>query len=187
MMINVYIYETVNLAEVELPENLSEHCNKYTLAHSRMVSRYAYSKLVRILKDASYNPNLITFTKEGKPVHPQISFSISHSKDYVVIALSEKSVGCDVEGIFLDERLKMAPKILTVEELEIFDHKLDQNGYLTEKWTLKEAYAKYLGTGLIERVFKTTVEGFSINVKGAVVSIYPRDTIKMYYENREIR
>ena len=81
----------------------------------------------------------------------------------------------------------MAPKILTEEELEIFDHKLDQNGYLTEKWTLKEAYAKYLGTGLIERVFKTTVEGFSINVKGAVVSIYPRDTIKMYYENREIR
>lgn len=186
-MINVYIYETANMKEVELPENLSEHCNRYTLAHSRMVSRYAYSLLVKILKDASYNPSLITFTKDGKPIHPQISFSISHSKDYIVIALSEKSVGCDVEGIFLDEKLKMAPKILTEEELDVFNHKLDQNGYLTEKWTLKEAYAKFLGTGLIERVFKTTVEGFSINVKGAVVSIYPKDTTKMYYENREIR
>lgn len=185
-MINVFIYETKNLCSVELPKVLDEHCNRYTLEHSRMVSRFAYSLLVKILKNASYNPDLITFTKDGKPVHPHISFSISHAKEYIVIAISEKSVGCDVEGLFSDERLKIAKRILTEEELEIFNHKLDQNGYLTEKWTLKEAYAKFLGTGLIERVFQTTVEGYSINVKGAVVSIYPKDNIKMYYEDREI-
>ena len=185
-MINLYIYELENMNQVELPENLSLHCNKYTLEHSRLVSRYAYSLLVNILSKANYNPNLITFTNDGKPVHPHISFSISHSKNYIAIAISEKSVGVDVEGIFLDERLKMAPKILTLEELDIFNHKLDQNGYLTEKWTLKEAYAKFLGTGLIQKVLQTTVDGVSINVKGAVVSVYPKDTLKMFYENREI-
>ncbi|MCR5232026.1 MAG: 4'-phosphopantetheinyl transferase superfamily protein [Acholeplasmatales bacterium] len=185
-MINLYIYELDNMKEVELPDNLSLHCNKYTLEHSRLVSRYAYSLLVKILENANYNPKLITFTNDGKPVHPHISFSISHSKNYIAIAISEKSVGVDVEGIFLDERLKMAQKILTLEELDVFNHKLDQNGYLTEKWTLKEAYAKFLGTGLIQKVLQTTVEGISINVKGAVVSVYPKDTLKMYYENREI-
>ena len=75
---------------------------------------------------------------------------------------------------------------LTDEEYDIFDRKRDKNGYLTEKWTLKEAYGKFLGIGLTNSVLMTTVEGYSLNVKGAVVSVYPKQPVKMYYNEREI-
>ena len=186
-MINVYIYETKNIHDVVLPENLDNHCNRYKVMNKRKTSRYAYYLLTDILKKNDYNPSLITFTEDGKPVHPEISFSISHSNGYIAIATSKSEVGIDVEDLFLDKRLKMAKRILTEEELNIFNKKLDQTGYLTEKWTLKEAYAKYLGTGITQNVLQTTVKGYSINVKGAVVSVYPKDSnVKMFYETREI-
>jgi phosphopantetheinyl transferase len=187
-MINVYIYTMEHLKDVELTKNLDEHCSKYTLDSVRKVSRYAYYLLSQKLEKAGYDPAKITFTEKGKGVHPYISFSMSHSRDYIVFAISEASCGVDVEEIVLDERLHIAKRILTEEEYNVFEHKLDQNGYLTEKWTLKEAYGKFLGIGMVPSVFNTTIEGFSFNVKGAVVSVYPkeRQTIHLFYEDREI-
>ena len=182
-MIDVYIYETKNIHDVILPDNLDKHCNRYLVKKKQKTSRYAYYLLANILKNKNYNPSLITFTNDGKPIHPEISFSISHSNGYIAIATSKDEVGIDVEDIFVDRRLKMATRILTEEELNIFNKKLDQTGYLTEKWTLKESYAKYLGTGITKNVLQTTVKGLSINVKGAVVSVYPKDNnMKLFYE-----
>jgi phosphopantetheine--protein transferase-like protein len=185
-MITLYIYTTDQVKEVELPKNLDEHCNKYTHSVTKSLSRYSYYLLQGKLAKSGYDPKLITFDAKGKGTHPHISFSLSHSKDYIVIAISEASVGVDVEEIVIDEKLNLAAKILTDEEYEIFDRKLDKNGYLTEKWTLKEAFGKFLGIFLTNSVLMTTVEGFSLNVKGAVVSVYPKQPVKMYYNEREI-
>lgn len=187
-MISVYIYTLENLKDVELPKNLEEHSNRYTLEHKRKISRYAYYLLSLKLKESGYDPEKITFTENGKGMHPYISFSVSHSKDYIVLAISEASCGVDVEEIVLDEKLHLAKRILTDEEYKIYESKLDKNGYLTEKWTLKEAYGKYLGCGVVDSVLKTTVEGFTFNVKGAVISVYPRENqdIYLFYQDREI-
>lgn len=187
-MISVYIYTLENLCDVELPSNLEEHCNKYTLDYKRKVSRYAYYLLAKKLKESGYDPEKITFTEKGKAIHPHISFSLSHSRDYVVLAISEASCGVDVQEIILNERLDIADKILTEEEYHIFKNKLDKNGYLTEKWTLKEAYGKFLGCGMTSSVFNTTVEGFTFNVSGAVISVYPRENqdIYLFYQDQEI-
>lgn len=185
-MITLYIYTTDSVKEVELPKNLDSHCNIYTHQLTKTLSRYSYYLLSEKLKRSGYDPKLITFDAKGKGVHPHISFSISHSKDYIVLAISEASVGVDVEKIVIDEKLNLAAKILTDEEYDIFDRKLDKNGYLTEKWTQKEAYGKFLGIGLTNSVLMTTVDGFSLNVKGAVVSVYPKENVLMYYNEREI-
>ena len=185
-MITLYIYTTDQIKDVELPKNLDAHCNKYTHELTNKLSRYSYYLLGEKLKKSGYDPQLITFDSKGKGLHPYISFSLSHSRDYIVLAISESSVGVDVEEIVIDEKLNLAAKILTDEEYDIFDRKLDKNGFLTEKWTLKEAFGKYLGSGLTNSVLMTTVEGFSLNVKGAVVSVYPKEPVKMYYNEREI-
>lgn len=185
-MITLYIYTTDNVKDIELPKNLDTHCDKYNHKITKQLSRYAYYLLSEKLKKSGYDPSLITFDAKGKGIHPHISFSLSHSQDYIVIAISEASVGVDIEEIVIDEKLKLAAKILTDEEYDIFDRKLDKNGYLTEKWTLKEAYGKFLGIGLTNSVLMTTVEGYSLNIKGAVVSVYPKQPVKMYYNEREI-
>lgn len=185
-MITVYIYTTDSVKEVELPKNLDSHSNIYTHKNTKALSRYSYYLLTEKLKECGYDPTLITFDKKGKGVHPHISFSISHSKDYIALAIRKASVGVDVEEIIMDEKLNLASKILTDEEYDIFDRKLDKNGYLTEKWTQKEAYGKFLGIGITNSVLMTTVDGFSFNVKGAVVSVYPKENVLMYYNEREI-
>lgn len=185
-MITLYIYTTDGVKDVSLTDNLDKHCAIYTHTVTRNLSRYSYYLLSMKLKQSGYDPSLITFDSKGKGLHPQISFSMSHSKDYIVFAISEASVGVDVEEIVIDEKLNLAAKILTDEEYEVFSRKLDKNGFLTEKWTLKEAYGKYLGIGLTNSVLMTTVEGYSLNVKGAVVSVYPKMPLKMYYNEREI-
>ena len=110
-MITLYIYTTGSLKEVELPLNLDSHSNIYTHKNTKALSRYSYYLLTEKLKEFGYDPTLITFDKKGKGVHPHISFSISHSKDYIALAIRKASVGVDVEEIVMDEKLNLASKI----------------------------------------------------------------------------
>ena len=41
-MIDVYIYETKNIHDVILPDNLDKHCNRYLVKKKQKTSRYAY-------------------------------------------------------------------------------------------------------------------------------------------------
>ena len=77
----------------------------------------------------------------GKPYYDdKFYFNISHSKNYVVVAVDEDEVGIDIE-----ESRYVSPsltkRILTKNE-RIMD------GDVLNNWVLKEAYVKYLGVGL---------------------------------------
>lgn len=185
-MVSLYVYDTKNIQDVLLTSNLDYHCNLYKNELKRKISRYAYYLLSVKLKEQGYDPSLITFTKSGKGIHDDIYFSISHSKSYISIAISNSNIGVDVEDILSLDRLKLASKILNEEELDIFNARLDKCEYLTEKWTLKEAFGKYLGEGITSDVLKSTIVGHTYNVLGAMVSIYPSMPNKFYLNEREI-
>ena len=76
----------------------------------------------------------------GKPYYDdKFYFNISHSKNYIVVAVDEDEVGIDIE-----ESRYVSPsftkRILTKNE-KVMD------GDILNNWVLKEAYTKYLGVG----------------------------------------
>ena len=93
-----------------------------------------------------YVPTLCKDSK-GKPYLENIKdcISISHSDEYVVVAISESTIGVDIQRICYRENI-----------LCLFaDNELVESATLfTRLWTIKESYAKYLGTGLTKEILK---------------------------------
>lgn len=98
----------------------------------------------------------IVFMKNdfGKPYinnSDDFYFNISHSSDLVVCAIDYNEVGVDVEVIqHLDNDI--LKRISTEKEYSILKTKENIDEYSICLWTRKEAYLKYLGTGLSEEI-----------------------------------
>lgn len=92
----------------------------------------------------------ILVTERGKPYFANSPwyFSISHSKNYVFCALSQKPVGIDAEELNRKIHLGLAEKILSPVERQQYDATEDKALALLTFWVLKEARAKYTGEGL---------------------------------------
>lgn len=90
-------------------------------------------------EDVCYNEN-------GKPsISGKPFFNISHSGDYVIVAVHEKEVGVDIQ-MFRENALKVAPKVFSKEEIEWMN--LDPISRFHILWSQKESVVKLLGTGL---------------------------------------
>ncbi len=82
----------------------------------------------------------------GKWESPECFFSLSHSEDIVMVAISNNLVGVDLQ-IYNPEKVHhLETKILTSDELKVFNSLFDEDKplYLTQKWTQKESYFKTL-------------------------------------------
>ena len=92
----------------------------------------------------------IVLTERGKPCFPGsgLHFSISHTKHHVFCALSDRPVGIDAEETNREIPLKLSEKILSGTELARYHSARDPRLALLTFWVLKEARAKFLGTGL---------------------------------------
>lgn len=116
-----------------------------------------------ISKRFSVSPESIVFgTKEnGKPFAKDIpiEFNISHSGNMVVCAVSDSPIGIDIEQIRPVD-LSVAKRICTENELiyifgknpETSEFKISYDKEILRRffkiWTIKEAYAKNIGTGI---------------------------------------
>ena len=77
-------------------------------------------------------------------------FNISHSKNYTVVAVSDKPIGVDVE-VVRPFSAKAAAKILTEEEksfVMLDNIEYNKNERFFKLWCAKEAYLKLIGTGI---------------------------------------
>lgn len=87
--------------------------------------------------------------EHGKPEIDGFYFNLSHSGNMVLCAVSENSVGCDIEKIETPT-LKIAKRFFTENENIYLDH-FEENEKAEEffrLWTMKEAYVKMTGEGL---------------------------------------
>jgi len=86
----------------------------------------------------------------GKPYFAEgdLHFSISHTKDRVFCALHDAPIGIDAEDPNRPIRLELAKKILSPEEFSQWENAPDRQQALLRFWVLKEARAKFLGTGI---------------------------------------
>ncbi len=94
----------------------------------------------------------LTRTPEGKPFAEGIDvhFSISHSENLAVCAVSDKPIGIDCEYI-RDINLRLTKIACTDSDREFIfgtDDVQEQKNRFFVVWTAKEAYFKFLGTGI---------------------------------------
>jgi len=93
--------------------------------------------------------------KHGKPyvLNLPAHFNVSHSGNYTVVAISDRPIGVDIE-IIRDFSAILAKKLFNEDELKYISgtgpsrkKSLMQQSFY-QIWTAKEAYLKYLGTGI---------------------------------------
>lgn len=101
-------------------------------------------------------PQALVFVENefGKPrlvCEPTIHFSLSHSEDRAILAISDTiEVGVDIEEIRPLDHLDLAQRYFCAGELATIERlpSVDQLTAFFQTWTLKEAVVKALGKGL---------------------------------------
>lgn len=90
--------------------------------------------------------------ENGKPycLNYPYHFNISHSKKYTVVAVSDRPIGVDVE-VIRPFSASAAAKHLSEKEKDYIvldDNPEKRNERFFKLWCAKEAYLKFIGTGL---------------------------------------
>lgn len=113
---------------------------------SENLAKYAIKKSFGI----DIKKQRIAYTELGKPYlldYPDICFNISHSGRCVVCAVFSGNVGVDIQRI-AEYKQKLAAKVCSAIELKHIEESTDKAVEFAKIWTKKEAYLKFLGTGI---------------------------------------
>ncbi len=106
----------------------------------------------KIAEDYCLDKKDIVFsvTPFGKPYcksHGEIYFSLSHSGDFLALAISDKDVGIDIEKI-RGAKENLVNRVCCKNEKDRIFSSDNPDVEFTKIWTRKEAYLKALGTGI---------------------------------------
>lgn len=111
--------------------------------------------------------NLVFVENEfGKPRlsdQPGVHFSLSHSQDRALLAVSEGlEIGADLEGVRSVDHLGLARRYFHRNEVAAIERHADPQQAFFRIWTLKEAVVKALGTGLL-----IPLDEFEVSIEAA--------------------
>lgn len=132
---------------------------KFVVNDPKKISLLASILFEKMLIDIDKNIDTknikITYNQYGKPYidegeYRNIKFNISHTKDKVILCVSDEEVGCDIEKIH-DIDFNIAKRFFTKTEYEYLEKIIDINDktkIFYKMWTMKESIAKYIGKGL---------------------------------------
>ena len=141
--------ETVRRMSRLFGESEAQRLRKITNPNALSLSLGGLSAL-ELLCDGEKNE--IARTPLGKPYFARNSerhFNISHSENLAAAALGAVALGIDIELIGRrKEPKRVARRFFTESEYAEFEAKGKSEESFIYLWTKKEAYAKYLGTGL---------------------------------------
>ena len=135
-----------------------ERVLKYRFDKDRKLSLYAALLARKMIAEMTgADPRQLTFAEDPrhKPYvigYPDIHFNFSHTHGMVLCAVSDEGeVGADVEEL-RPAPLQVMRKVFHPEEIQyvLGDNMTEgRSERFFEIWTKKEAYTKYLGTGLV--------------------------------------
>lgn len=130
------------------------------------VLHYEARELLELLKTGQQNvseriqdsqriplPLQYRFGPHGKPeiVDFPMYFSLSHSGDYVLCAVSDREVGADIQKLQAAGFSKLASRFFTEAEYQALEKCVDEaerQKLFFRLWTKKEAYGKLTGQGV---------------------------------------
>ena len=102
------------------------------------------------------------YGEHGKPSivgHPEICFNISHCREAVLCALSDKPIGVDIESI-REYKDTLVHYTMNDSEIEEILHSPNPAETFIRFWTMKEAVLKLSGEG-IRNDMKTVLDNIS--------------------------
>lgn len=153
--IECYIERSADLTDpLEDPEKMSlltetrrAKIQKYRAAEDRKRGFCAGLMITEHLRAHGRSPEEIRYTEHSRPYLLGLDFNISHSGEYVIMALSDAPVGCDIERIrpgkdSIAERFFSAAEVAWIRAAE------DPVRSFTRIWTARESYVKYKGEGI---------------------------------------
>lgn len=113
----------------------------------REIERKAGDYALRKVFSEVYGINDISINREGKPYIEDCPyhFNLSHSGDFLLLAVGETPVGADIEKI-----TKIRPKTMEKYFSQSEQNRVKKEGknIFFELWTKKESYVKYTGEGI---------------------------------------
>lgn len=94
------------------------------------------------------SPVTFLYNEHGKPyLENGPHFSISHCKEGIAVAVSEKPIGIDIESIRKADR-ELVTRVMNEREQALIKAQTDPSREFTRIWTQKEAIVKAQGVGI---------------------------------------
>lgn len=158
---------------------------RYTLDKKRsIIAELLILKMAYDVLGVPFDEIKISYNSYGKPYIDDVNdyrFNVTHSENHIVIAVSKKDIGVDIEHMKKDDE-QIAKRFFTVEEYEYIYHNEDDR--FTKRfyqiWTLKESYIKALGKGL-----SIPLNSFEFIINKGSIELLNKDiTEKYYFYNR---
>ena len=139
--IHVYTWQlTETVAQLSAGLTLSQgEEERLTTIHSQKKQR-EFLAIRHLLQQAQLPTTALYYTPEGKPLLEGQYISITHSQDFVMIALSPRPIGIDIERC-TPRILRLAPRFTSWQAPPDMDELTQIQAY-TQLWTIKEALYK---------------------------------------------
>ena len=105
--------------------------------------------LRRQLGDNKFVPN-VKKRSDDKPYlkNSELYFNISHSRRYVICAISYEEVGIDIQYHRQKDLSAIAKRTMSTLEWEEYQQVNNSDKFFYDTWTMKESFLKYTGEGL---------------------------------------
>lgn len=175
----IYISEVVQNEDLllqlyQLSENEKLTLEKY---HNNR-HRLQWLSYRLLLKNVLQEDFIIDYQPNGKPIlrHPKKNISISHSFDYVAVALSNHAIGIDIEKQS-SRILKLKTKIANEKEQQKWD--MQDYRILHIIWGIKEAIYKKMDYPIKNYLTEITVTNIDFNQQTAQAEVQTVDSKKM--------
>ncbi len=138
-----------NDAEVKrLLPLVSEQRRTAALRYKHIFGQWATLQSWLMLSQLGLPDTPWSFNEHGKPFIPDgLFFSISHCKTGIAVAVNDKPIGIDIES-FRNVSPQLIDYTMNEEEQALINASDNPLIAFTEIWTRKEAFAKFLGTGI---------------------------------------
>lgn len=176
--IDKYIFDKLVLMLSKQKQNRIRKFIQYEDALRALVSDLLIRSIIIEKLNIKNNDIIFQFNKYGKPFlknYDFFKFNISHSGKWVTCAISQSSIGIDIEQIKPID-FEIAKKFFSHTEYIDISEKTEQekSNYFYALWTLKESYVKAVGKGLA-----IPLNSFTIKI-GNKITIQSRDNTRKY-------
>lgn len=161
----IHIPEVINeihrLKAELLSKNEKERINRFKFTEDKerfSTARVVLKLLLENISGISLAALDFNFSPSGKPYFKNIEFNLSHSENYVLIALSNKPVGIDIE--IPKENFDFEPILKNTfgsDEINYINSHIPRKESFLTLWTRKEALLKATGEGLTDELTSISV------------------------------
>ncbi|MED0658868.1 4'-phosphopantetheinyl transferase family protein [Bacillus smithii] len=191
----------VHLIRIDSSRNLNDYQSLYPLLNretKKKISRFLNeSDKIRSLLSHLFLKYLISrelscdltdiqlaYEKYGKPYllsSKELSFNISHSGEFIAIAISNENVGIDIQEYIDLDYEELAMRFFTKQEYNYISSASNVKENFFRIWTLKESYLKARGSGL-----HSPLNSFYFSFKNNKIHLYHEGNNTMFYFHSEI-